>query len=71
MKRRVVNYFVKNGNITKRKPKGCKDETKGTKIKYPNEPDVRIKHCKKIMSKPRKKSKKKGKKRGRKKSKKN
>ena len=57
----VYNYFVKRGRISGRKPKGCGTVSKGTKIKYKGEPDVRIKHCGPKKAK-KKSTKKKGKK---------
>jgi hypothetical protein len=58
---RVVTHYVLRGKITRAKPKGCGIPSKGTKIKYKGEPDIRIKHCQPKKSK-KKTSKKKGKK---------
>ena len=57
---RVVTYFNLRGRLSRAKPAGCKNPSKGTKIKYKGAPDIRIKNCE---TKPKKKTtKKKGKK---------
>jgi len=59
-KQRTFVHFLKNGHITARKPKGCYNPSKGTKIKVAGQADARVKIC---HSKPKakKSSKKKGK----------
>jgi len=65
---RVFQYFNLRGKLSRVKPKGCGPVSKGTKIKYKGEPDIRIKHCQiKATPKKRKTSKKKGKRRTKKK----
>lgn len=65
-KQRTFVHYLKNGNITKRKPTGCTDPTKGTKIKVAGQPDARVRICR--TKKPKtKKSSKKGKGKGKKK----
>jgi len=41
----VFNYYNKRGKLTRQKPKGCGTPTKGTKLKFKGQPDVRIKSC--------------------------
>ena len=65
---RVIQYFNMRGRLSRTKPKGCGPVSKGTKLKYKGEPDIRIKHCEikaKTKAKPkrRKTSKKKSKRR--------
>ena len=67
---RVFQYFNLRGRLSRTKPKGCGPTSKGTKIKYKGEPDIRIKHCQikaKTKKTKRKTSKKKGKRSKRKK----
>ena len=57
---RVITHFMKNGRITRTKPKGCYNPSKGTKIKVKGAADARVRIC---HDKPKaKKSSKKGKK---------
>jgi len=44
-KSRTFTHFIKNGGITRGKPKGCFNPTKGTKIKIKGQPDVRLRIC--------------------------
>jgi len=59
---RVFQYFNKNGILSRSKPKGCYNPSKGTKLTFKGEPDIRIRHCqdkpKKTRAKKSKKSKK-------------
>ena len=57
---RVVTYFNLRGSLSRAKPKGCKDPSKGTKLKYKGAPDIRIRNCE-TKTKKRKTTKKKGK----------
>ena len=59
---RVFTYFNLRGRLSRKKPKGCKNPSKGTKIKFKGAPDIKIKNCRTKAKKPKKKtSKKKGK----------
>lgn len=42
---RTFVHYIKSGRITRGKPKGCFNPTKGSKIKIKGQPDVRLKIC--------------------------
>ena len=44
-KQRTFVHFLKNGRITRAKPAGCYNPSKGTKIKVKGQADARIKIC--------------------------
>ena len=42
---RVITHYMKNGRITRTKPKGCYNPSKGTKIKVKGQADARVRIC--------------------------
>ena len=60
-KARTFIHFLKNGRITRAKPAGCFNPSKGSKIKVKGQADARIRICY-PKPKAKKSSKKKGKK---------
>jgi hypothetical protein len=55
---RVLTHYMKNGRITRTKPKGCFSPSKGTKIKVVGQADARVRICSKQKPKAKKSSKK-------------
>ena len=44
-KQRTFVHFLKNGRITARRPTGCYNPSKGTKIKVAGQADARVRIC--------------------------